>query len=215
MNISVLVGTCDSYLKFVPNFVSLANKYFEPNVERIIIGETIKEEYGGYKFITPGKLQWGERMLVGLNEVKTKYVFFALEDYYLSQKLSVDFISWLMQFMGRENAKKLMLSCVPDFAQYQYSRTIDTIKQMSPRSNWLASIQPAIWDVEHLKSIILPEYSPWDFEIKASEILRHHEMNHYVIKLDEPIYFNFVRKGGVLSDGWSQFLNNEGLKLTN
>lgn len=213
MNVSILIGTCDSYLEFVPNCVKLVDKYFEPLVDKVIIGEKIRQEYDGYKFIITDKTEWGYRILKGLSEIKTKYVFFMLEDYYLSQQLTTEYISYLIQFMDRRNAKKVMLSCVPDFAQYKYSNTIDTIKQMSSESNWLASIQPAIWNTEHLKQIMKPTYSPWDFEITASELLRFKENNHYVVKVDEPIYFNFVRKGGVKSQGWSAFLDSENLTL--
>ena len=213
MDVSILIGTCDSYLNFIPNCVKLIDKYFEPLVDKIIIGETIHQEYVGYKFITTDKTEWGYRMLKGLDEVKTKYVFFMLEDYYLSQQLTNEYISFLIQFMNRWGGKKIMLSCIPDFANYKFINTIDTIKQMSSESNWLASVQPAIWETEHLKKIMKPTYSPWDFEVSASELLRHKESNHYVVKLDEPIYFNFVRKGGVKSNGWQAFLNSENLTL--
>jgi hypothetical protein len=212
-DLTLAIGTCDLYLKFVPNCIYLANKYLEPDIERLIIGETEHLDIKNYKFINSGKLDWGQRMINGLNSVKTKYVFFILEDYYLSQKLTKEYFDWMIKFMDRERAKKLIITSVPDWAGYKYSVNIDTIKKMHPESNWLASIQPAIWDVKHLINTISPEDSPWDFEIKGSERLRNLENDHYVIKVDEPIYFNFVRKGGVLSEGAETFLEKENLRL--
>jgi hypothetical protein len=211
--LTILIGTCDAYLEYLPNCVKLVDRYFEPIVKKVIVGETITQNYQGCKFLTPEKKEWGYRILHGLDKIDTEYVFFMLEDYYLSQTLSKEYFSWLLQFMNRECANKLMLSTVPDFANYQYVRTIDNIKQMRSDSNWLASIQPSIWKTEHLRKLMKPEYSPWDFEIIVSDLLKNKEYDHYVIKLDEPIYFNFVRKGGVKSEGWRQFLNEQGLEL--
>lgn len=211
MNISLLIGTCDSYLEFLPNCIKLADKYFEPNVKRVISGESQSHSYNGYDFTLCKSNLWGERILYSLNSIDTKYVFFILEDYYLCQKLSSDYISWLVKFMDRESAKKIMLSCMPENIGYTYSRTIDTIKQMTNRCDYLTSIQPSIWNVDHLKSILKPHYSPWDFEITGSNLLKFHENDHYAVKLDEPIYFNFVRKGKYLSPGASEFLISENL----
>lgn len=211
--LSVLIGTCDSYLKYVPNCVHLLNKYFAYDCKKLIVGETDKINFPGYDWCTPGKIQWGSRVKKALSEITTEYTFFMLDDYYLSQKLSVEFINWLLQFMTRENANKITITTVPDWANYRYLETIDTIKRMSPFSEWLSSAQPAIWRTSHLKNVVQENYDPWDFEIIGSEKLKGKENSHFVIKLDEPIYFNFVRKGNVLSPGWKEFLDRENIKL--
>lgn len=211
--LSIIIGTCDSYLKYVPNCVTLINKYFELSCKKIIVGETQKIDFPGYEWHLPGKLQWGTRMRQALSLIDTEYVFFMLDDYYLSQKISIQFIKWLTDFMDRELANKLIITTVPDWANYRYLETIDTIKRMSPFSEWLSSAQPAIWKTSHLKQVIEDHYDPWDFEIIGSQKLKGKENSHFVIKLDEPIYFNFVRKGGVLSENWNNFLAKENLSL--
>lgn len=212
-NLTIVLGTCDSYLKYIPNCVHLLNKYFEPSCRKIIVGETQKIEYLGYDWVLPGKVQWGDRMKQAVGLIDTDYTFFMLDDYYLSQKLSVDFFDWLITFMNRECANKITLTPVPDWAGYKYLETIDTIKRMSPQSEWLSSAQPAIWKTSHLLNVLDKNYDPWDFEILGSAKLQGKEKSHFVIKLDEPIYFNFVRKGNVLSEGWEKFLESQGLKL--
>lgn len=212
-DITVIVGTCDSYLKYIPNCVHLINKYFEPQCRKIIVGETQKIECEGFEWTLSGKVQWGKRMKQAVSMIDTEYTFFLLDDYYLSQKLSRDFFDWLITFMNRENANKITITPVPDWANYRYVETIDTIKRMSPYSEWLSSAQPAIWRTSHLLNVLNERYDPWDFEIIGSATLKGKEKSHFVIKLDEPIYFNFVRKGNVLSEGWKEFLESQGLKL--
>jgi len=211
MNLSIVVGTCDDYLEYMPHSMALMNRYLPIELPRIVAGETQSIENTNYEWSLPGKGVWGKRMREALQKVKTEYVFFTLDDYYYSQKLTKEFFDWLLLFMDREKANKLCLTPVPDFAQYQYEETIDTIKRMSPHSNWLTSVQPGIWRTQHLIDILEDSYSPWDFEIAGSEKIRHKEKDHYVLKLDEPIYFNFVRQGKIKTPGWEAFLKQERL----
>ena len=115
--------------------------------------------------------------------------------------------------MDREDANKVTLTPVPNWAGYKYTETLDTIKRMSKDSEWLASVQPSVWKTSQFLSIVEDDYNPWDFEIKGSEKLKGEEDSHFVVLLDVPLYFNIARKGGTLTKGWQDFLNSEGLSL--
>ena len=211
MNLTTVIGTCDSYLDLIPGFSILYERYFEPKVETLIVGETQNLDMPKYTFITPGQKPWGERVINALSKVKTKYVFFVLDDYYLSQLLTIEYIEYLLKLMDNRNINKITLTPVPDFANYEYLESINTMHKMSPKSPWLTSLQPAIWRKDELLKFMEPEYSPWDFEVKGSEIAKNKIENYFVAKLDKPIYFNLVRQGKVPSPGWEEFLNKENL----
>ena len=134
MNLTTIIGTCDSYLDLIPGFSILYEKYFEPKVEILVIGETQNLDIPNYKFITPGQKPWGERVINTLSKVKTEYVFFVLDDYYLSQLLTTEYIEYLIKFMDRHSTNKLTLTPVPDFAKYEYLESINTMHKMSPTS---------------------------------------------------------------------------------
>jgi hypothetical protein len=211
MNLTTIVGTCDSYLDLIPGFSILYERYFEPNIETLIVSETEDLDISKYKFITPGKKQWGERIIQAISETKTEYVFFVLDDYYLSQLLTNEYIEYLLKFMDNHKVNKIMLSPVPDFAKYEYLESINTMHKMSPNSPWLTSVQPAIWRKSELLKFLKPEYTPWNFEVKGSELAKNNIENYFVAKLDNPIYFNMVRKGKQPSPGWEEFLKEQNL----
>jgi len=211
MNLTTLVGTCNSYLDLIQDFSILYERYFQPNIETLIVSETETLDIPNYKFITPGKKQWGERIINALSETKTEYVFFVLDDYYLSQLLTNEYIEYLLKFMDNHKVNKVTLTPVPDFAKYEYLESVNTMHKMSPNSPWLTSLQPAIWRKSELLKFLKPEYSPWDFEIKGSNEAKNNAENYFVAKLDKPIYFNMVRKGKVRSPGWKEFLEKENL----
>ena len=211
MNLTTIVGTCDSYLDLIPGFSILYERYFEPNIETLIVSETENLDIPKYKFITPGKKQWGERIINALSETKTEYVFFVLDDYYLSQLLTNEYIEYLLKFMDNRKVNKIMLSPVPDFAKYEYLESINTMHKMSPTSPWLTSVQPAIWRKSELLKLLKPEYTPWNFEVEGSKLAKNNVENYFVAKLDNPIYFNMVRKGKQPSPGWEEFLKEQNL----
>ena len=211
MNLTTIVGTCDSYLDLIPGFSILYERYFEPNIETLIVSETENLDIPKYKFITPGKKQWGERIINALSETKTEYVFFVLDDYYLSQLLTNEYIEYLLKFMDNRKVNKIMLSPVPDFAKYEYLESINTMHKMSPTSPWLTSVQPAIWRKSELLKFLKPEYTPWNFEVEGSKEAKNNIENYFVAKLDKPIYFNMVRKGKQPSPGWEEFLKEQNL----
>ena len=211
MNLTTVVGTCDSYLDLIPCFSILYERYFEPNIETLIVSETENLDIPKYKFITPGKKQWGERIINALSETKTEYVFFVLDDYYLSQLLTNEYIEYLLKFMDNRKVNKIMLSPVPDFAKYEYLESINTMHKMSPTSPWLTSVQPAIWRKSELLKLLKPEYTPWNFEVEGSKLAKNNVENYFVAKLDNPIYFNMVRKGKQPSPGWEEFLKEQNL----
>jgi hypothetical protein len=211
MNLTTVVGTCDSYLDLIPGFSILYERYFEPNIETLIVSETENLDISKYKFITPGKKQWGERIINALSETKTEYVFFVLDDYYLSQLLTTEYIEYLLKFMDNRKVNKIMLSPVPDFAKYEYLESINTMHKMSPTSPWLTSVQPAIWRKSELLKFLKPEYTPWNFEVEGSKEAKNNIENYFVAKLDNPIYFNMVRKGKQPSPGWEEFLKEQNL----
>lgn len=209
MNLTTIVGTCDSYLDLLPNFSILYERYFEPKVDTIVVSETQRLDM--YRFLTPGKKQWGERIIQALSETKTEYVFFVLDDYYLSQLLTTEYIEYLLKFMDNHSVNKISITPVPDFARHQYLESINTMHKMAPTSPWLASIQPAIWRKSELLKLLKPHYSPWDFEVQGSEAAKNNVENYFVAKIDKEIYFNMVRKGKQPSPGWQEFLKQQNL----
>ena len=75
MNFSILIGTCDSYLEYMPNSMTLLDKYL-PAVTKVVVGETEKIDRDGYRWVLPGKAVWGKRMIEALKTIDTEFVFF-------------------------------------------------------------------------------------------------------------------------------------------
>ena len=107
-DISVLIGACDKYSILWDNFVTLFNKYWEIDCNKIFVSENYKKDYDGYNFHLPGNLNWSNRIISSLDNIKTEYVFFVLEDYYFTEVLSKEEIEFHLNFMKELSANKVI-----------------------------------------------------------------------------------------------------------
>jgi len=206
MDITNVVGTCDSYLDLVPNYIKLFTKYSSLD-SLFIIGETQTLE--SIKIYTPGKKPWGERFLNGLNYINTKYILFTLEDYYLTTPID-PYIEYSIDIMENNDIDKISFISNNHFKNYKLNSTnIQGFYLMNPKCDWLATLQMGVWKTETFKNVLQSDYSPWDFENKGREYLINKKCG--VLDPNCELTFNFARRGKILSPGWEKFLNSENL----
>jgi hypothetical protein len=209
-DLSVLIGSCDSYNSFWKNFDILFKRYWNVNTENIFIGETIPIPYTGYTNILPGKISWGERILIALENIKTEYIFFILEDYYLTESITSEIILEHISTLEEYSAHKIMLDIVTH-SDYRLTEIKPNLFKFNSNSMYLNSVQPAIWKTSYLKQVLRPEYSPWDFELKGNQFASTLNNTLLIQARNKPIYFNYVRVGGRISEGWEDVFKKENL----
>jgi hypothetical protein len=212
MNISVLIGTCDSYSPLWKNFDILFQRYWQLKTKNILVSETVTFENELYQTITPGQKQWGERMLLGLDEIDTEYTFFILDDYYLTEPFTEEFIQNHISILEQYGAQKIMMDIDYGEPIYHLEHLQDDLYKFKNHSDYLNSVQPSIWKTDYLKTVLKPEYSPWNFEIEGNVYTQTLDPMILLKKRPDHMYFNFVRIGGRISEGWEDVYLKEGLE---
>lgn len=217
-NLSLLIGTCDSYSFLWNNFVKLANKYWQVDCPKLFVSETKSAEYPGYEFYTSGiacdhSQNWSNRMLSAIDLIDTEYTFFVLEDYYFTENLDKAELDFHIDFMEEVSANKIMFETLcPQLTLINpINRLGRTIYQLSPYSKYLTSLQPAIWKTEYLKNVMQKNWTPWEFELNGSSNLMGRETNTYLALREKRAYWNALRKGKRLSPGWEELREKENL----
>jgi hypothetical protein len=211
-NITLLAGSCDDYSFLWDNFIKLCNKYWEPQCKKIIVSETLTRDIDNYEFFTTSKdLNWSDRMIAAINNIETDFIFFILDDYFLRENVSNEFILESIDFLERENCNKLIFTTIPA-GIYRLSHIKDDLYKMHDDSDYLTSLQPAIWRKSFLLSCLQKNWNPWQFEIDGTNLIKNQDNKIYLKHKMESIYFNAVRKGKIMSDGWEDFYKKENLK---
>ena len=217
--LTLLIGTCDSYSMLWDNFVTLTNRYWQYECDKIFLTENKTAEYEGYRWVTCDRLPWSDRMLMALSSIDTEYTFFILEDYYFTEPITAEEIQLHIDYMKSVGANKIMLevNSTRAYSTVEVGRDVrgHKILRLTPESTYLTSIQPSIWKTSFLRKCMLSNWSPWEFEIVGTQVIQGHQNKIYMIDREKKPYWNAVRKGLRLSAGWEHIKHVENLKDIN
>jgi|GEM_PF-1408205 len=211
--LSVLIGSCDKYRHLWENFDILFKRYWQLKTKNIFVSETIKIQYKDYISVTPGaNLQWTDIMLKGLNEIKTPYVCLILEDYYLTEPITSKFIREHIQMLEHHNADKILFDRLYPPGIYELKHLENNLYIFNQHSDYLNSVQPAIWKTEYLKHLLESHScNPWQFEVDCNRYTQQLNPKILLNARDHSMYFNYTRSGGIIADGWQDVFAKEDL----
>lgn len=112
----------------------------------------------------PTRPTWSQCLIRGLSQVRTPYVLYMQEDYFLTEPVRTDVIQRAMDLLDRSAD----LSCVylnrhgPQFIRCE-SLDSEFVTIGRPAS-YLLSTQAAVWRVPHLSELAAPWENGWMFE---------------------------------------------------
>lgn len=235
-DISLLVGTCDDYEFLWDNFKTLADRYL-PFQNSAKVAFTESKEFGdGYITSHQGEDSiWSNRLIKALDKIESEFVFFVLEDYYFTSKITQEDLQSIMAVCQANSLDKWTFHIKTDQLRMKYD--VGGMQQCTGMegkhyiqdkfSMYLTTLQPGLWRTSYLKKCLQPDWTPWDFEIKGSERMAqlHAQLpqlpesdnaepygsRNLVYMLESPIYFNAVRQGAKISPGWEEVRDRENL----
>jgi hypothetical protein len=132
----------------------------------------------------------------------------------LTELFTQEFIDDHIKLLEKHNAVKIMPDIDYGSEFYTLDHISDDLYKFNQSSLHLNSCQPSIWKTSYLKQVLKPDYSPWDFEIRGNNFTN--TLNPFPTLLlkvrPDHMYFNFVRIGGRISEGWEQLYIKENLQ---
>lgn len=111
---------------------------------------------------TGKEINWFYRTRKSLSVIREEYVFFLLEDYFLSKEIDNYEIERILNYMHQHEIGFYQMWCRE---KRKAENVISTLKNCS----YPVSLQPAIWNRKKLLNLIdsYDGKSPWDFEMLA------------------------------------------------
>jgi len=206
-NLTILVSSCDKYSSlWDPFFVSLFKEWpslmqENRNVPIFLIANSKKFSNPRVKTINiPHEISWSDNMISAVDQVETKYVMIALDDYWLNAPVNEQRLLEIYTEMQKEDAAMLQVSLNDDRWQQGVKHpSVPGLLYSDKFKHFKASLQLAIWDKEALKCLLRPGESAWDFELSGTA--RSHGYPKTFLNLsqdNEPIsYINAAKQGYV------------------
>lgn len=206
----IFVTTSDKYLKALRPFAYLLNKYWVPNPQ-VIVGGFEPPDFRlpkNFFFQTLGPQdryplgKWSN----GLHKLLTSYphdiFILMLEDYWITRPVDTEMVEKLYQYMVQfAYVMRMDLTADRQFAGevVDYDKVgedIDLVKS-TPFSPYHMSLMTAVWRKKHFLSILRPDETPWDLELKGTQRLSELEDQILVLGTKQrPVRHTLAFRGG-------------------
>ena len=190
--ISILIPTTDHYSNAWEGLGLSWEILSGLDLDIYVVSDNKKYNYD-YKNIIPLtinkpnyiKSDFSNKLIYALDKIKTKYVLLMCDDMWPDRSIK-SIIPEFIKFMDNEQADCLRIHEKLHWWEYSFETSDKFIEgnrvlKMQQDSAWLLTHNAAIWNVEYLKSIMLPNEDPWNNEILGTERvkLKPHNQYHY------------------------------------
>jgi len=174
MTVQCIVYTCNEYADVLPGFAYLFNTFWSEQQPVAYAGcaqMNLPQNFQWYNVESRIASRWSDGLIEFLKMLKGDIVCWLLEDYYLVRGVHHAAIESLVEYM-RINGEILKIDLTSDRLHSGKAEDIDYWGHVDLlRTPWETpyqfSTQCALWNREHLLSVLKPEMSPWDFELRS------------------------------------------------
>lgn len=202
--IPILLHTMDSYDWCWNNWYTLFKKYVSNHGPIYFLTEDKAPDFvDNVIHIKSGKGEWGERLLEGLEQIDSDLLFYMQEDFWAVNDLvlSDDILDLFSELdMETLHIKDVLF----DYGKFIHIK--DNLHQLAQNSQFTLNHQFGLWKKDTLKSLVLPNETPWANEINGT--IRRNKSPHRVYILDYKWYVSSVAKGKLLPRGEQVLIDN-------
>lgn len=195
----VVVYTCNEYADVLPGFAYLFQVYWSTLQPVAYAGcpkMDLPQNFEWYSVKSRVAERWSDGLIEFLRMLDDDIVCWLLEDYFLVRTVDHKAIESLADYM-RMHPDVLKIDLTGDRLHSGAAEDVDYWGHVDLfRTPWTTpyqfSIQAAMWNRKHLLSLLRPEMSPWDFELRSD----FPEHLHVLGTRQYPVrYVNFLGMG--------------------
>jgi len=211
VNCTFLVSSCDKNSDLWLPFFKLLEIHWPDCPYPIVLNtESKRFKYGNfdikalslYSEEEGASVPWGKRLIETLNSIDTEYVLFTLDDYFLQAAPDMKKFEQCLKWMD-SNANVTVFY----FNRGAEAGIIDGVfpgfEKITTDIQYRIKAQMSLWRKDRLISYIMPDESPWNWEVNASARSRCVDEGIYGVEKADTVfsYPVSVEVGGVLQKG--------------
>jgi hypothetical protein len=216
-NLTVLVNSTDTFDDCWPPFFRLFKQYW-PSCPCQLVLNTETREYSDTELQLScskvqakdpsgsSRLSWSDCLIRCLDGIRTPYVLYLQEDYFLNGPVDQGFVAQCVDVMIEHAVPHIRLMEVDDRARYQKSGLHPLLWKIDQRANYRVSLQAGLWGVAALKNLLRLGESAWTFERRGSvraiakpEVFLCQSLDHFNHRGRYPIPY---RPTGIVRGKW-------------
>jgi hypothetical protein len=178
-DLTVLVNSTDTFSDCWAPFFRLFKRFWPSCPYRVVLNTETSEYSDGELQLTCSKVQaqdapgsqrlsWSDCLIRCLDGVRTPFVLYLQEDYFLNGPVDQAFVVQCVDVMREHAIPHIRLMEVDDRARYQESGLHPLLWKIDQRANYRVSLQAGLWSVAALRNLLRPGESAWTFERRGS-----------------------------------------------
>lgn len=190
---SILILSCDANIDVLKVFLKKYKEYMsEVAMDTYICLEEKDINVKGINILFSQEKYWSKRIKDYLNQIKSKYVIFILDDFIIEEKVQVENLYQYIGLMEKNNnIARITLNNLQDkkAIKSQYAN----LNVQNKFSNYLVNMQISIWDKNLFYSLLKEKESPWQTELYGSIRARKMQDKSFLYISDDsllPIKYN-------------------------
>lgn len=214
INYSVLVIGCKKHEEIAERYFKLAKKFWSNSLENTIFCTDIITEYQrnfAPMVVFDNSDSFANRILSGIEETKSEYIFLMLDDYYLTKAIDQACLDNLIAYMQQDGIEYCKLIGMPKcFLKNKGYPGTYCIKQFT---HYGVSLQPSVWERSALINALkkCTGNSAWEVEAAFSIYQRNNFNKCITFNKNLLNYRNGVLRGK-LFPYTNRILNKNGIQ---
>lgn len=208
--VSILVSSCDAYSDAWLPFFTLLKKYWPDrpypiylNTERKVIFEVASIKIHTLNDFRKN-ITWSARLIHALKQIKSKYVIFFLEDFFIMSPVDQSELDHCVALM---DSHPKVASINFGYGNYlKHTEYLDERYAIRSRNTgYYLNAQASLWRRKALLKLLSPYENAWQFELYGSARAKLYPYD-FVIRKDDILLFDYrtnVTYGyGIAKGGW-------------
>lgn len=222
-NASVLISSCDNFFDcWDPYLHGLRKHWPDCPYDVHIVTNYLDVKDDSARAIKVGEDKgWSNNTLLALKHVKTPYILYTHEDFWIKTRVDTRVIEDYIGLM--EAGKADYIGLYPGSEPYLPFALDERLGLISDCAPYRTSLQVALWRKEVLEDLIVEGENPWQFEILGTERSRRYGNRFLSVKRffdgnNEPYHYGINYVCTAINKGrWSKeamrYAQSEGLSI--
>ena len=211
-NLTLLIMSCDNFSDLWDGQISQLKKFWKDHPKEIILVSDKKssKKYDNIKIIAPDKeMEWSERLNWALNKIRTDYVFFTLDDYFLINNVKNDIINQYIELMEKDGYDYITLKKRRKKYTENSIKNYYKLRNISPNGSYAINLYASLWRKDFLNYCSLKNKNAWQLEVSLKNSGVKYKAK-CAICMDDDVYpiLDVVRKGKLLRNAAKYFKKN-------
>lgn len=211
----VIINTCDKYSDLWDAHILLMNQSWADRDAKVYLltDKETERKFAGVEVVCAGEYtEITERLKTVLDRVKTKYVLFTLDDYFLTEEIDNSALQNALEVMEQEHLDFLRLFAVKDLAlrkeRAQKLSQEGFYLRGEDKENYKVSLYPGFWRTDFMRKTLDKRLNAWQYEVALTKMANELGARCAVSNNHEFPFLDVIRKGKVLRNAQCYFQQN-------